>query len=69
MPYVLSIEDTEGHSFQHGFHLGTDLPIAKTIAEKRFHGRVKAGLPVVTVGLLKDGKLVDCYYGDRWHND
>ena len=62
-PFTLSIEDTEGHSFQHGFHLGTDEKLARQIAEEKYHARVKHGLPVITVALMRQGKMVDCYGG------
>lgn len=35
-PYVLSIEYADGVVKQHGFHLGTDLRLAKQIAEEKF---------------------------------
>jgi len=66
-PFVLSIEDVPGHSYMHGFHLGTDERVARQIAEGIYHGRVKYGLPVVTVALMRSGKMIDCY-GGRWFN-
>jgi len=63
--FTLSIETTEGQSFQYGFHLGTDERLARQIAEERFHARVNNGLPVITVAILRDGRMVDCY-GGRW---
>ena len=35
-PYVLSIEQADGIVRQHGYHLGTDLELAKKIAVERF---------------------------------
>jgi hypothetical protein len=67
-PFTLSIEDVYGHSFQYGYHLGTDEALARTIAAEKFHARVQNGFPVVTVALMRDGKMVDCYDG-RWAND
>ena len=67
--YTLSIETKPGESYQHGYHLGTDLDLAKSIAVDRYHGRVREGMPTVTVAIMKDGKLVDCYYGDKWHSE
>ncbi len=67
MPFILSIETTSGVSHQHGFHLGTDETLARQIAEERFHGRVAAGLPVVTVALLRDHRIVDVFDG-KWFN-
>lgn len=68
-PFVLSIEDYEGHCFQHGFHLGTQEPLARQMAEEIYQGRVSMGLPVVTVALKRQGKLHDVFMGDRWNND
>jgi hypothetical protein len=66
-PFTLSIEPTDGKSFQHGFHLGTDEHLARQIAEEKFHARNKHGMPTVTVALIREGKLVDCYDG-KWFN-
>lgn len=68
-PFTASIEVTEGVSHQHGFHLGTDEKIARSFCKDIYQMRVKAGKPVVTIGLMQEGKLVDCFYGDRWHWD
>jgi hypothetical protein len=62
-PFTLSIETTAGQSFQHGFHLGTDERLARQIAEEKFHARANNSLPVVTVALMRNGKVVDCYGG------
>lgn len=63
---TLSIETTAGQSFQHGFHLGTMLPLAKQIAEEKFHARVANNLPIYTVALLRAGKMLGCYDGKEW---
>jgi hypothetical protein len=68
-PYILSIETEPGKSHQHGFHLGTDLRVARQIAEETFHARAKLNMPVVTVALIRGAKLVDTYYGNGWHSD
>ena len=67
-PYVLSIEETHGKSKQHGFHLSTDLKLAKQIAAEKFHARVKYNMPVVTVALMQNNKIVDCYDG-KWASE
>jgi hypothetical protein len=67
-PFILSIETTSGQSQMHGFHLGTDERLARQIAEEKFHARVAYGLPVVTVALFRNGKMVDCY-GGRWFSE
>jgi hypothetical protein len=69
MPYVLSIEVKEGETVQHGFHLGTQLPLARQIAVEMFHARANNGLPVVTVALMQNGKVVDVYSGKYWDSE
>lgn len=56
-------------SYQHPFHLGTQEPLARSIAEEIYHARIRHNLPVVTVALMRDGKMVDCYGNGRWHSD
>lgn len=68
-PFMLSIEPVEGKSFTHGFHLGTDERVARDIAKEAWHARNKQNLPTVTVALMRDGKIFDCYMGDRWQNE
>jgi hypothetical protein len=60
-PFTMSIEYAPGESKQHGFNIGTDEALARTIVADLFHARVRAGLPVIAVALMRDGKLVDCY--------
>ena len=67
--YCLSIEPTEGATFQHGFHLGTDLRLAKQIAEEKFRARNSHNMPTRTVALIQKGKLVDCYDGRSWSSE
>lgn len=69
MTYVLSIEEIEGQSYQYGFHLGTDLAVAKQIVEEKFKWRVDNGQPIVTMALKRDNKLVDVFYGNGWDTD
>lgn len=69
MTYLLSIEDRPFHSFRDGFHLGTDLKLAKQLAAERFHGRLKAGMPTVSVAVLdQKGMVVDVYDG-QWSSE
>jgi hypothetical protein len=68
MPYVLSIEPVAGKAFQHGFHLGTDLALAKTLAAEMFVGRNNYGMPTRTVALKRDGRIVDVFDG-RWSSE
>jgi hypothetical protein len=67
--FLLSVEVTEGNSFIHGFHLGYDEAEARALAVERFLGRVGWGLPVVTVALLRNGKVFDTFYGSYWHSE
>ncbi len=66
-PFCLWIETTPGKSVQHGFHLGTDEKLARQIAEEKFNARVEHGLPVVTVALMRNRKIVDVFDG-KWFN-
>ncbi len=66
--FCLSIEPVDGATFQHGFHLGTDLKLAKQIAEEKFNARNKHGMPTRTVALILSGKIVDVFDG-RWASD
>ena len=68
MTFVLSIETKPGHSEQYGFHLGTNEQLARQIVEEKFRFFVQSSLPVVTMALIRDGKLFDCYDG-QWMND
>lgn len=64
-PFILSIEPTEGKSFQYGFHLGTIEPIARGCAEDIFKNYTKGGkITIRTVALMRDGKMFDCFDGD-----
>ena len=65
--FTASIETTEGSSFQHGYHLGTDERTARKCIEDIFNDRVKHGQPVVTVALMQRGKMLDVF-GGTWHN-
>jgi hypothetical protein len=67
-PYILSIEPIEGETFQHKFHLGTDIGVAKKIAVEMFHARNQQNMPTRTVALLRDNKIVDCYDG-KWSSE
>jgi hypothetical protein len=59
----LSIEPTGGKCFQHGFHLGTDIRLARQIAEERFHARNANGEPTCTVALIRNRCIVGVYDG------
>ncbi len=62
---TLSIETAPGHCVQHGFHLGTDERLARQIAEEKFNARRNHNIPVVTVAILRAGRMIDWYDG-KW---
>ena len=62
-PFTLSIEKELGDVVQHGFHLGTDLRVAMTIAEELFTGRNKSKLYTKSVAIFDEGQMVDCFDG------
>lgn len=66
--FTLSIEPVGAATFQHGFHLGTDINLAKRIAEEKFNARNEHGMPTRTVALFLAGKMVDVFDG-RWSSD
>lgn len=62
--FTLSVEPVEGATFVAGFHFGTDEAVARAMAEERFHGRNKFGMPTRTVALMVKGKLFDTFDGE-----
>lgn len=74
---VLSIEPKGGETFIHGFHLGTDLKMAKLIASIIFHGRNDSPLErdfkgrimrTQTVAIKQGDEILDVYDG-RWASE
>lgn len=68
MTYTLSIE-TDAGTYQHGYHLGTIENVARDMAGYiygRFTPRI--GTRIVTVALMLDGRMVDCFDG-HWFDD
>ncbi len=63
---MLSIEPTDGQTFVEKFHLGTDIAVAKKIAEERFHGRNKFGMWTRTVALIDDKRKIISVYDGEW---
>lgn len=77
--YCLSIEPIDGKTFRHGFHLGTDLVVAKKIAAEKYHQRNEAAktratdlnghcMWTRTVALFFGNKMVDVYDG-QWSSE
>ena len=68
MTFTLSIEETEGKSRQHGFHLGTDEKLARQIVEEKMQAFLSHRMPVVSMALICDHKIFDVLYTDgTWH--
>lgn len=72
--YVLSIEPIQGRAFIWPFHLGTDIALAKKLAEEKFAARNASPLAhdtdghvmaTRTVALFLSNRIVDVYDG-RW---
>ena len=61
--FTLSIEPTNAAAFQHGYHLGTDEAVARSIAVERFNGRNAYGLHTRTVALIRAGRIFDVFDG------
>jgi hypothetical protein len=66
-PFILSIEETAGKSRQYGFHLGTDEHMARIIVQDKMQAYIKYGVPVVSMALKRNGKIIDVLYPDlKW---
>lgn len=61
-PFLASIECID-KVFLYHYHLGTMEDIARRCIEDIWH--YDFGAPVVTIALMRNGKMVDCYDG-RW---
>jgi len=68
--FILSIEETNGTSYQHGFHLGSIEHIARKIVEDKMRCCRENDWPAVTMALIQDGKIFDVLYRDgKWHSN
>ncbi len=68
-PFTASIE-TDAGTYQHGFHLGTDERVARELIEELCDKRVpKIGTRVVSVALIQNGMMLDCYGCGYWSSD
>ena len=66
--FTMSVE-TDAGTYVHGFHFGTEEKIARQLVEGYFPTfRPKIGTRVITLALMRNGKLFDCYDG-QWAND
>lgn len=68
-PFTMSIEEVAGKGKQHGFHLGTDEKLARTIVQDKFKARSMFNMPTITIALIRDNKIVDVFYGDKWASE
>jgi len=69
MPYTLSIESIEGKAKQYGFHLGTIERVAREVVQEKMVHHVTHKLPIVSMALKLNSKIVDVLYPDgTWHN-
>ena len=67
--FTASVETVEGQSFQYPWHLGTQEPMARSCVEEVFARRLRAKVPVLTIALKFDGKIVDVFDGKDWSSD
>lgn len=61
--YYASVEVSQGMTYQHPYHLGTDLRMARHCCEAIYYNRIDSGKPVVSIGLMLSGKLIDTFDG------
>lgn len=66
--FTASVE-TDAGTYRHGYHLGTQEDLARNIIEEIARGAPRMGTRIVTVALMKDGKIEDVYDGRDWVND
>lgn len=64
--FVLSIE-TDAGTYDHGFHLGTDVRVAQSIAEEAYsRWTPKVGSYIKTVALKRNGQVF--VFDGEWSN-
>ena len=69
-PYTMRIWSYEDVSQRHGFHLGTDVMVARDLVVERFASRIKYGLPTVHIALISPrGAIEDIYDGEHWNSE
>lgn len=67
--FTASVETEEGISYQHPWHLGTHEDLARSICREIYHNRIKHNQAVVTIGLKRNGKLIDVFNGTCWNTE
>jgi len=60
---TMHVEVSPGEVVQHGFHLGTDMGLARQMAEERFHSSTCLG-----VFLERNGRIEELFDGDSWYS-
>lgn len=69
MTFTLSIEQYPGKAVEHGFHLGTIERVAREICEDKMRTCRENGWPMVTMALIRNGKVFDVLHRDgKWQN-
>lgn len=61
---TMHVETSPGLTVQHGFHLGTDIDLAKQIAEDRFHTTDCLG-----IFLERNGRVEALFDGEAWYSN
>lgn len=65
MTYALNIKTDVG-TYMHGYHLGTDLEIARQIAEQVYFKRIpKVGTRITSVAIVGDGEVA--MFDGKWN--
>jgi hypothetical protein len=63
-PFCMSIEAEPLKGRLHGFHLGTDEGMARTIVMDHFDAMVRNKQPVITIALMRRSRIVDVFNGE-----
>lgn len=64
-PFTLSVEPIRARPYLHGYHLGTDLNIARAFGEEIWR-RVNDAYGCYTVALKRGKDIIDWYDGRDW---
>ena len=69
MNFILSLEREPGKT-EYGMPLGEDEAFARELCEERMRIFRENDKPMVTMGLMQDGKLVDTLHRDgKWQSE
>jgi hypothetical protein len=67
--FYVSVETSEGVSYQHPYHFGTQEPLARSMIKEMYAFRVKYNIPVYTIALKFDGHIIDVFDGRDWNSE